>query len=334
MSERRPFILDVDTGIDDALALLYVAASPEVELVAATCVGGNVDAPQVAANTSAVLELAGRGDVEVALGALKPLLRPLRTTPETHGPHGLGYAALPAASRSLSTRTAADLIVAEARRRPGELTLVATGPLTNVALACLAEPELPRLLARFVWMGGAYRTAGNTSPTTEWNATVDPEAAKIVFDAFAATPPAARPQAFGLDVTETAVMLPEHLAALEARAGATPGSNRVLRFVADALRFYMEFHERFDGFYGAHVHDPLAAASAISPDLVRRWEPVTVDVEVAGILTAGTTVADWRHHWARPPNVDVVVEADVPAFFARWIERVGALAAKVGGVAS
>lgn len=124
MTARTPLILDVDTGIDDSLALLYAAASSDAELVAVTCVSGNIDARQVAINSRAVLELAGRTDVEVALGREVPLVRPLETTPETHGPQGLGHAELPPPSRPLSERHAVDLIVEEARRRPTEIMLV------------------------------------------------------------------------------------------------------------------------------------------------------------------------------------------------------------------
>src|SRR5512141_3339712 len=140
MIARTPLILDVDTGIDDSLALLYAAASPDAELVAVTCVSGNIEARQVAVNTRAILELAGRGDVEVAIGREVPLVRPLQTTPETHGPQGLGHAELPPPSRPLSERHAVDLIVEEARRRPGEIMLVTLGPLTNLALALEREP--------------------------------------------------------------------------------------------------------------------------------------------------------------------------------------------------
>jgi purine nucleosidase len=339
-AERIPIILDVDTGIDDSLALLYACASPEVELVAATCVGGNIDARQVAENTRAVLELGGRADVEVALGRETPLERPLRVAPETHGPHGLGYAELPPPSRPLSTRHAVDVIVDEARRRPREITLVAVGPLTNVALAVRREPALPTLLRRLVIMGGAYRSPGNTAPTTEWNISVDPEAAKVVFDAFGAPEVQAareaaglpaRPRALGLDVTERAKLTPDHLATLGARADDDSQAPRtpLVRFLADALRFYMEFHARYDGFYGAFIHDPLALAAAMDPGLVRT-EALTVDIELAGTLTTGETVTDWRRVWGRPANVDVAVEVDAAAFMNRFIERVGDLAAGRG----
>ena len=169
MTRRLPLILDVDTGIDDSLALLYAAGSPDAELVAVTCVSGNTDAQQVAVNTRSILELAGRTDVEVALGREVPLIRALETTPDTHGPQGLGHAELPAPSRPVSGRHAVDLILDEARRRPGEIMLVTLGPLTNLALALMREPALPRLLKGYTLLGGAFGVSGNTTPTTEWN---------------------------------------------------------------------------------------------------------------------------------------------------------------------
>jgi purine nucleosidase len=356
-ADRIPILVDCDTGIDDSLALLYAAASPECEIVAVTCTAGNVDARQVAANTRAVLELAGRSDVEVALGRETPLARALVTTPETHGPKGIGYAELPTPRMALSPRYGPDVIVQEARRRPGEVTLVTLAPLTNVAIALLREPKLPSLLKGVVIMGGSYRSPGNTAPTTEWNVSVDPESARIVFEAFGARAAggvarepgavvgavggdsagssAARPglpTALGLDVTERAKMLPEHLTALGARAGCGPDGGRpdgsvnpIVRYLADALRFYMEFHSRYDGFYGAFIHDPLALATALDPTLVRT-EPLTVEVELGGRLTTGETVTDWRRVWGRPPNVNVAVEADSARFMARFVERVGDLA--------
>jgi len=353
---RVPLLLDVDTGIDDSLALLYACGSPEAEVVAVTCVGGNVDARQVAENTRAVLELAGRDDVEVALGRETPLVRPLVTTPETHGPRGIGYAVLPPARRPLSNRHAADVIIEEAHRRPGELTLVTLGPATNLAVAVLREPELPLLLRRWVLMGGSYRSPGNTAPTTEWNASVDPDALKACIDAFGEPSVVERrraaglpglPLALGLDVTERAKLLPDHVGALARRAGSRPDPSRdtaagsgqgaagstathpIVRYVEDALRFYMEFHSRYDGFYGAFIHDPLAVAAALDPSLVHA-EEVAVDVELSGTLTTGETVADWRRAWGRPPTLAVAVEADVAAFFARFVERVGRLAERIG----
>src|SRR3954471_8804205 len=161
MTDRTPLLLDVDTGVDDSLAILYAAASDDAELLAITCVSGNVGADQVQRNTRAVLELAGRDDVEVAVGRPVPLVRALEITPETHGPCGIGYAELPEARRAVSGRFGPDVIVEHARQRPGEVTLVTLGPVTNLAIALLREPELPRLLRRWVLMGGAYRSNGN-----------------------------------------------------------------------------------------------------------------------------------------------------------------------------
>ena len=344
MPERVPLIIDCDTGIDDSLALLYACASPEAQILAVTCCSGNVQASQVAENTLAVLELAGREDVDVAIGRTIPLLRPLEITPETHGPRGIGYAELPPARRPLSDRHAVDVIIETASARPGEITLVTLGPMTNLAVAILREPSLPRILKRWVFMGGTFRVAGNTSPREEWNIHCDPDAAKICFRAFADPDVTRRPLALGLDVTEQVLFTPDHMVALARRAGSQPddslalargedpmhttksvASKPVIRFLADALRFYMEFHAKFDGFYGAYIHDPLALAAALDPSLVTT-EALAVDVETAGELTTGETVADWRHHWNRSPNIDVAVTADASAFFDRFIERIGALA--------
>src|SRR6476660_9953317 len=232
MTDRTALILDVDTGIDDSLALLYAVASPDADLIAATCVSGNIDARQVAINTRAILELAGRSDIEVALGREIPLVRQLETTPETHGPQGLGHAELPPPSAPVSERHAVDVILEEARRRPGEVTLVTLGPLTNLAIAVLREPALPGLIRRYVLMGGAYGVSGNTPPTTEWNIHCDPDAASIVFhawaDAMASDPAIPRPLALGLDVTEQARILPDDVVRLARRAGSTPDDSIAL----------------------------------------------------------------------------------------------------------
>jgi purine nucleosidase len=345
--DRIPLLIDCDTGIDDSLALLYACASPEAEILAVTCCSGNVEATDVARNTLAVLELAGRVDIEVAIGRPVPLIRALEITPETHGPHGIGHAVLPPPSRTVSDRHGVDVIVETARARPGEVTLVTLGPLTNLACAILREPEVPRLLRRWVLMGGCFRVPGNTTPREEWNIHCDPDAAQIAFAAFGRAGVPVRPMALGLDVTERSPMVPDHLVALARRAGSRPddslalaagedpmrttrsvASNAVVRFLADALRFYMEFHARSDGFYGAHIHDALAVAAALDPRLVRT-EALTVDVETRGRITTGETVADFRHRWGRPPNCDVAISADSAAFLDRFIERVGALAERM-----
>jgi len=324
MTTRTPLLIDCDTGIDDALALLYAAASPEAELVGVSCVAGNVELADVVRNTLSVLELAGRADIEVAAGRDRPLSRPLRTAADTHGPRGLGYAQLPEPRSGAVARDGADLIIESARSRPGEITLVTLGPLTNVAVALEREPQLPQLLKRVAMMVGAYRSSGNTAPTMEWNAGIDPEALAATIAGWEAIPDAPRPVAFGLDVTERARMTPGHLEQLARAAGSA--DDPIVCFVEDALRFYFEFHRQYDGFYGAFIHDALVVAAALDPGLART-EALAVEVELEGRWTTGETVTDWRRAWGRAPNLDIAVEADAEAFFDRFTERVGKLAA-------
>ncbi|MFI1919223.1 nucleoside hydrolase [Nocardia sp. NPDC020380] len=334
-------LMDNDTGIDDSLGLLYLLASPEAEIVGIASSAGNVPAAQVAANNLALLDLCRAPEIEVALGAAEPLAIPLRTTEDTHGPQGVGYAMLPASPRTLSERSAAQLWVDLARAHPGEIVGLCTGPVTNLALALRIEPRLPQLLRRLVIMGGAFNHPGNTTPTNEWNVHVDPEAAKAVYDAFAAAPADRRPLICALDITETIEMKPAHLAALAERAGSTPvelvaetdppearsqASNPLVRFLTDAVRFYFDFHKLYDQGYLAHMHDPFAAAVALDPDLAVT-KPATVDVELSGTITRATTVADWAGMWGREPNADIVVATDPDVFFDRLIDRIGALAA-------
>ena len=338
-----PLIVDVDTGIDDSLALLYLQASPEAEIVSIASTAGNVPVNQVAANNLAWLDLCRAGDIEVTLGAQAPLVAPLMTTEDTHGPQGIGYAELPRSARALSERDAATAWVELARERPGEITGLVTGPLTNLATAIRVEPELPQLLKRLVVMGGAFQHPGNTTPTSEWNIAVDPEAASEVFAAFSGLPQDRLPIICPLDITETIEMTPAHVARLAARAGSIPAevvaatdssttrstaSNPLVRHFSDAVRFYMEFHRDHDQGFLAHMHDPFAAAVALNPGIAT-VRPATVDVELNGTLTRGTTVADWRGMWGRPQNSVIATTTDPSAFFDDLIERVGALASRL-----
>jgi purine nucleosidase len=345
----RPLILDVDTGIDDSLAILYACASPDVELLGITCVAGNAPLDDVVANTITVLEVAGRGDVPVFAGAAAPLLKRLETTPETHGPQGIGYAERAPTRRMAEPTPAHDFLVETIAARRGKLILVTLGPLTNVALALERDADMLSRVDSFALMGGAYRTAGNTTPTSEWNMHVDPDAARAVLTSLAVRqgPDAAPlPLAMGLDVTEKARILPRDLARLIERAGGvaegsaddrltlegSAAGNPVLRFVVDALRFYFEFHARYDGFYGAFIHDPFAVAAALDRSLVTT-EAVFVDVEAGPGLAHAMTVADWRGLLHGAPNLDVALSGDADRFLDELIERVGTLAAARSSVA-
>ena len=325
-----PVILDVDTGIDDALALLYACASPEAELVAATCVMGNVTTAQAVRNTLSVLELVGRTDVEVAAGAERPLARDHTPFPVVHGEGGLGRADLPPPSAAASTRPAVRTIVETVRERPGQVLLVATGPLTNVALALREEPELPRLLAGLVLMGGAFDHAGNVTPAAEANVWVDPEAAQAVFAAFAGAPEDALPICIGLDVTERVVMSKDDVDRVCEPAPDAP----LARFLHDAVDFYIDFYAAYGRVDGASMHDPLAVAAALDPTLVE-LHATRVEVETGGRWTLGATVADlsgvrrspWSGGWEPDENARVALGVDEAAFGLRLCERLRSLVA-------
>ncbi len=264
-----------------------------------------------------------------------------------HGPNGLGYAELTPGQQRLTPYDAATAWVQAAHAYPGELIGVATGPLTNLALALRAEPVLPTLLRRLVVMGGAYDYRGNTSPVAEWNIAVDPEAAAEVLAAWAGTADEAGPQELpilcGLDLTRHIVMTPDILVRLAATAGSTTtlmsasdddgrrstASNRLIRVIEDAMRFYFEAYQEHGHGYLAHLHDPLAAAVALDPELVTT-RPATVDVELAGTLTRGMTVTDWSGRWGRKPNARIGVGVDPAVFFGHFLERVGPFAHRLG----
>lgn len=329
-------IVDVDTGIDDALALLYLVASPEADIVAALCTAGNVPVEQVTTNTLSWLEACGRPDIEVAAGASVPLVAPLMTTEDTHGPRGVGHAELPAPTRARSERSAAQVWVEATLEHPGEVTGLVTGPLTNLALALQMDPDLPHRLRRLVIMGGCFHHPGNTTPTSEWNIAVDPEAAKIVFDAFSVLPADRRPVVCPLDVTESIEMHPEHVTRISELAGSVPAeflspddargtrstsTLPLVRHLSDALRFYMEFHRDQGLGFLAHVHDPFAAAVALGT--VRyATRSATVDVELDGRLTRGTTVADVMGMWGREANAEIVIGTEPLEFFEHFVDRV------------
>jgi len=259
-AEPRPVLLDVDTGIDDMVALLIAATAPELNLRGVTCVAGNVEIHHVARNTGKLLRLAGRGDVPVSIGAARPLNRRLRTAQDTHGPTGTGYLELTGEDPELGSTDytaipAPRYIAAHIARHPGELTVVALGPLTNLASAVLSGVDLAGGLRESIWMGGAIEERGNTTETGEWNACVDPEAAEACLAAGAIS------RIFPLDATQDLLFTLDDLRALPD----TP----LAAMVHDAIRFYVEFHRTADGVDGCYLHDPVTLiGSLLRPGLV------------------------------------------------------------------
>lgn len=342
-------LIDCDTGIDDALALAYLSSLDHVRIEAVTSTPGNVDVDQVASNNRALFALCGKGDTPVLVGARDPLEIPLVTTPETHGPQGVGYAILPVTVDPVpADLDAIDYWIDAARSNPGELTVLLTAPLTNFALALRREPRLPWLLRKVVIMGGAFYYQGNTTPTAEWNTHVDPHAAKEVFAAYTAAAEqgldsSKLPIVCSLDTTERFEMQPDFLEKLSIESGCaepeivqasdsegtlSKSSNPLVRYLSDALRFYFEFHRQYDQGYIAHVHDFFAAGVAAGT-LDYETRLATVDVETDSPLLFGTTVADFRGLWGKPANAQVVVANNPEAGFAELVQRLGALARKL-----
>ncbi|HEY2449959.1 MAG TPA: nucleoside hydrolase [Mycobacterium sp.] len=343
-----PVFADVDTGVDDAIALVYLLASPDAELVGIASTGGNVGVEQVCENNLGLLDLCRIDGVPISKGLDHPLNSPTLPAGTVHGPRGLGYAELPPSDRQLSGDDAATAWVKAAHQHPGELIGLATGPLTNLALALRKEPALPTLLRRLVIMGGAYDYRGNTNPAAEWNIAVDPEAAAEVFAAWSpeaaeAAGPQSLPILCGLDITRNISITPDILVRLAAAADSTTtamsvedergtrssASNPLIRVIEDATRFYLESYHDLGHGYQAHLHDPLAAAVALDPQVVDTRQ-ATVDVELTGTLTRGMTVTDWSGRWGRKPNALIGVGVDSTAFFDRFVERVGPFAGRLG----
>ena len=327
MSEHSEFlVIDVDTGIDDAFALLYACAQTQARILGVSTVVGNVSLTAATRNTRAVLALAGRADIPVWPGAATAISIAVRDASEIHGETGLGHAVLPEPDEAVRTLElhAADSIIGAARSHAGRLVLCATGPLTNIALAVMREPELPRLVKRFVIMGGAYAEPGNVTPAAEFNIWHDPEAARIVFRAFGGVG-GAPVIAIGLDVTRKTIIDERDIATIGSRIAGKPHGAKLARFLEDASRFYFERMEKILGKRIFTMHDPLAVAVALDPTLVETRR-ATVDVETTGRLTTGATIVDWRGQWGRLANSEVAVAVDAERFRGLFFDAMARLA--------
>lgn len=321
--------VDVDTGIDDAMALVYLLASADADVVGIASTGGNIHVEQVCANNLGLLELCRAPTIPVSKGADESLCGRWPHHPKFHGPKGLGYADLPRTDRRLTGYDATTAWAAAAHSHPGELIGLVTGPLTNLALALRAEPELPTLLRRLVIMGGAF--GDDTNPMAEWNIRVDPEAASEVFAGWAGQQQL--PIVCGLDLTRRVAMTPGILARLASEACAS-GPSPLIPVIEDAMRFYFESHEVRGHGYVAYMHDPLAAAVALDPQLVST-RAATVDIELADTPTRGITVPDPPQAGGTPrsgdrkPNALIGIGVDPAVFFDRFIGRVGPFASRL-----
>ncbi len=302
-------ILDCDPGHDDAIALLLALASPEVRLLGVTTVSGNQTVEKTTANAIRVLDHVRRDDVPVVAGAARPLIRARRVAAEVHGETGLDGPDLPPPSRQAEPGHAIDWTANTLRQSPRPVTLVATGPLTNVALFLAHRPELAVKLERVVLMGGAIGE-GNTTPAAEFNIWADPEAAYRVFTSGLDL------TMVGLDVTHKALMTPAH-------AQRMADSGVAGKLVADLYNFYVRFHRREYGWHGAPVHDAVALAHVVDPSLLETAYCGVV-VDTGPELSRGRTHVDLRGGtWE--PNCHVAVDIDSARFLGLLIDRIGSL---------
>jgi inosine-uridine nucleoside N-ribohydrolase len=305
-----PILVDCDPGHDDAMALLLALGSPEVELLGVTTVHGNQTLARTTENALRVLELAGRTDVPVAAGADRPLLREPAVAADVHGETGLDGPDLPPASTAPVDAHAVDFLAETLLAAPEPVTLIPTGPLTNVALLLARWPQAAARIERIVLMGGAI-AEGNTTPAAEFNIWVDPEAAARVFASGLDV------TMIGLDVTHRALLTPAHAERLRA-------AGRIGTVVAEMHAFYARFHRQVYDWDGAPVHDALAVAHVIRGDLVRT-QRVNIEVDCASELCRGRTVVDVWRRTGREPNAWVGVDLDGEGFLTLLTERLARL---------
>ncbi|HDZ8835344.1 pyrimidine-specific ribonucleoside hydrolase RihA [Aeromonas dhakensis] len=306
-----PVILDCDPGHDDAIALILALASPELKVLAVTTSAGNQTPDKTLNNALRILTLLGRDHIPVAAGAPKPLARELIIADNVHGESGLDGPKLPDPAFAPVAMTALELMAKCLRESPEPVTLVPTGPLTNIALLLAAHPELKQKIARIVLMGGAAG-AGNWTPAAEFNIYVDPEAADMVFKSGLPI------TMCGLDVTHQAQVMDEDIERVRAI------NNPVAQCVAGLLDFFMIYHRDPKwGFAGAPLHDPCTIAWLLAPALFHGVE-CRVDIETGGTHTSGMTVVDRYGLTGKPANALVLLGLDRAGFIDLLVTRLRA----------
>ena len=296
-------IIDCDPGVDDGVALLLAFASPELELLAITTVAGNVGPEMTARNARIIRQIAGREDVPVYAGCTRPMVRDPVEAGHFHGESGLGAMEVfePAAPLAQGHATAA-IIEHVMRRPPGSVTIAAVGPLTNLAMAFVLEPAVPKRLACVAVMGGARREGGNITASAEYNIHADPHAADVVFRSGVPL------VVFGLDVTHQIRSTPERMDALQA-LGTAPA-----RTAVELLRFSEGAERRLAGQEGAPLHDPAPVAWLLRPELFQ-LKPCRIEVETRSELTLGHTAVEFRLDQPDQANARWAVQADAAGVF-------------------
>ena len=314
MLSAKKIIIDTDPGQDDAVAILLALASPdEIEVLGITAVAGNVPLSLTEKNARIVCELAGRPDIAVYAGCDRPLKRKLVTAEHVHGKTGLDGPDLPEPEIKLQEKHGVDFIIDTLMQEPeNSISLCPLGPLTNIASAILKQPKIVSRIKKIVLMGGAYFEVGNITPAAEFNIFVDPDAAKIVFEA------GIDMVVMPLDVTHKALVTEKRNEAF--RQLKSP--------VGIAVAEMTDFFERFDkekyGSSGAPLHDPCVTAYLIDPKIFS-GKNINVEIETKSELTLGMTVADWWGVTDRKANTFFVGDLDSDKFFSLLTERLGRL---------
>jgi purine nucleosidase len=303
---KKKVILDVDTGVDDALGILLAIRSGEMDVLGITTANGNVSLDQATQNTCKLLQLLEVEEIPVIKGAAKPLLRGSFFEHRVHGEDGIGGALRDMPIRKKASEGyAPDFIVDQVRQHPGEVTLVMTAPLTNLALAVLKYPQLIRDVKEVIVMGGVVQGFGNVTPVAEYNMYVDPEAAKTVFQAgFPSL------TLVGLDVTRRALLTEEHIKQL--------GNSPIAQYVKESTADYMKRYYERNGIRACALHDPLAVGVALRKELVTT-QPYYVDVETRSELCDGQTVCDFQNRLSRPANIQVCLDVAADEFIQLFI---------------
>jgi len=312
----KHIIFDTDPGIDDSLALLLALASPEIVVDGISIVHGNCSANQAVSNALSVLELAQAAHIPVYKGCELPLVRPSLLAPETHGDRGLGYAELAEPKTKPQVQRGSDFLIERIMSKPGEITIVAIGPLTNVALAIRQEPRIVAAVKEVFIMGGAIRHEGNATPVGEFNTYADPHAAHIVFHS--GMPITLTP----LDVTYQCVLMKQDVARL------LKIESPITRFIADATRYYMEFHDEYQSIDGCVINDPLTLAMTFMPELCD-YQDLYVDVDLSGGVSTGSTFADFYRMTRKPANLKVALGVRQRDFFELFLARMEKLAREI-----
>lgn len=300
---RKKLILDVDTGIDDAIGILLAVQSEELELIGITTVCGNVSLEAATMNTCKVLDLIDAPAIPIVQGSEVPLKRQPHFEHRVHGTDGIGGALQDVvSSRGIAGGEAADFMIEQVMGNPGDITLVCTGPLTNLALAIQREPAIVNNVKEVIYMGGAINGVGNVTPVAEFNMFADPEAASIVLEA--GIPKLTQ---VGLDVTKKALLTEGHMEAIK---------DPVLHdFVKTSTATYRKAFYEQNGIWACAMHDPLAVGVLIDPTLVEKTA-CSVAVETNSTYCDGQTVWDRQGKWGKHANVQVCMKVEADRFLA------------------